>query len=100
MPLQVTTMILGDTKRLTVQFSDPNSGSPVDPGTVTFGLKQPNTAAVHYVYPTAVVKISTGLYYYDFTPSVVGQWIYSWLGTVPYPGYIEQPIVVAPPQVV
>ncbi len=64
------------TIRLSVVFKDSN-GTATDPTTVTATVLDPTEASTN---PT-VVKDSVGDYHADLTPSVAGEWDYTFAGT-------------------
>lgn len=79
---------LGQAIRLTAAFINP-AGSAADPTTVTFtyGVKdespppKPTGSAHVYLTDVAVIRDSTGNYYYDFVPAAPGDYIWHCVGT-------------------
>lgn len=65
--------------RLTGTFQN-LSGADTDT-TVTLYVVNPNQVATSYTISTGVVHDSTGVYHYDLTLNVSGQWYYAWTGT-------------------
>lgn len=72
---------IGDTRRLSVQFSDVG-GAPAAPTTVTFALREPDGDLTSYATPAAqIVNTGTGAYYVDWTITQAGRHVYRWNGT-------------------
>lgn len=65
----------GSPIRIGFHFEE-DDGDDVDPTTVTFKVRSPTGVETSYVYGTdsAVVKLSTGDYYGEFTPTEGGVW--------------------------
>jgi hypothetical protein len=53
------------------------AGNVADPTVVTLSLQDPNDDIV----TPSVVQESTGIYYADYEPTVVGTWKYRWVAT-------------------
>ena len=73
-------------------FQVPGTGTAVDPTTVTFKIKRPDTSVVvTYTYPPAgnIVKDSTGNYHADYTCDFPGDWYYRWEAAGAYIGANE-----------
>jgi hypothetical protein len=72
----------GSPIRIGVHFEE-DDGDDVDPATVTFVWKAPCGSETTYVYGTDVeiVKINTGDYYAEVTPTEGGRWRYAWMTT-------------------
>lgn len=52
-----------------------------DPTTVTAYVREPDGVLNTYVYPTTVVKVSTGIYYVDIAGTKPGQYTSRLKGT-------------------
>ena len=77
----------GSNIRFTVVFTDAVTGAVVDPTTVTFRIKSPETGIITtYTLPAGpeVVKDSTGHYHCNFVLDFPGIWPYQWLGAGAY----------------
>lgn len=61
------------------------NGTPVNPTTMTFKVKNPAGTTTTYVYGTdsQVVRPSTGNFYVDVTASAEGRYQYRWESTAP-----------------
>lgn len=61
------------------------NGTPVNPTTMTFKVKNPAGTTTTYVYGTdsQVVRPSTGSFYVDVTASTEGRYQYRWESTTP-----------------
>lgn len=94
----VTTYDYLQPARVTGVFTDPEDGSPIDPGTVTFYCKLPDGTELEYVYPTdpELVKEAVGTYYVDLANDQVGPWQYTFQGTGNNPGSMGDAYVVLP----
>jgi hypothetical protein len=58
------------------------SGVNTDPTTVSVTIRDPNGTSTTYTYADdEVQKSATGVYYYDYTPTVGGTYTYEWVGT-------------------
>ena len=82
----------GSNVRFSTVFQVPGTGAAVDPTTVTFKIKRPDTGVVvTYTYPPAgnIVKDSTGNYHADYTCDFPGEWYYRWEGAGAYIGANE-----------
>lgn len=73
---------IGDKPRLEGRFKN-SAGTLVDPGGVTFKVKDPSGNIDTYVYGTnpEVVKQSTGIYYIDNLVDEAGTWHYKYFST-------------------
>ena len=72
----------GSPYRVGAHFED-DTDTDVDPTTITFTLLSPTGVETAYVYGTDsnVVKVSTGDYYAEVTPTEGGRWRFAWLST-------------------
>lgn len=68
------------TRRIYIKFrirnSNQTAGALSNPTTVTFTYTSPNGTETTKVYPDTIVRPSTGIYYLDFSATVVGVWRY------------------------
>lgn len=70
-----------DIARLTGTFTDIN-GNPIDPTTVTCFVETPDGVVQDFTYSSgAVIKVSTGVYYYDYSITQSGIHAYRFEGT-------------------
>lgn len=71
----------GDLVRLQATFSI--SGVPTDPTSVTLYIRQPSGVLTTLVYgvDAGIIKVSTGVYRYDYDASAMGAVTYRWAGT-------------------
>ena len=74
----------GSPMRIETCFED-ETGTLVDPVTVTFKTRSPCGTETTYVYLTnaELQRDSSGIYYCDFTPNESGRWHYRWESTGP-----------------
>jgi hypothetical protein len=82
----------GSNVRFSAEFKDPTTGAYVDPTTVTFKIKSPETGVITtYSLPPGpqVVKDSVGHYHADYTIDFPGIWYYRWEGSGAYIGAKE-----------
>jgi hypothetical protein len=71
---------LGDVVTLPFQTFDAATGGPANAGTVTITITQPDMSVVG---PTTVAPSLTGLYSYQFTPTMAGRHIARWVAAAP-----------------
>jgi hypothetical protein len=73
---------VGDVIRCTGTFAD-EDGVAVDPGALTAKYKKPDNTTVTLVYGVdgALVKLSTGIYYFDVDATMAGVWWYRFAAT-------------------
>lgn len=89
----------GATVRLKLTMTD-SSGTAVDPGALTFKVRQPDGTVTSYVYGTdaQLVKSSTGIYYVDWpipkTLAAEGVWSYRFEATGANAGAVESQFTV------
>ena len=78
----MNTYTIGQATRLSAAFTETPGGSPADPTTVTLYVRTPDRALSTHVYGVDgnVIKDSTGIYHYDFTPAEPGTHAYRWEG--------------------
>ncbi len=69
---------IGQTVRLKGSFKDFTLSTPTvcDPTTVSVEVVDPAGTAHVFIYPTDIVRASTGVYYYDFLTTLDGE--HSW----------------------
>lgn len=72
---QVETLI-----QLNVVFYNTALNLPADPTAVALFVEDPN-ANVIPIASNLIVRTGTGAYYYDFLPTIAGEWRYKWQGT-------------------
>ena len=100
------TYLLGDGVRLRNLWKTPNATTgllePTDPTTVTLRIELPTPpgTVTAYTYPTAVSKVSTGLFEYVYVPAVAGRFTYRWEGTGAAQGAEEGTFVITASQVI
>lgn len=72
----------GSPVRVGAHFED-DTGTDVDPSTVTFVWRSPDGTETTYVYGTNanVVRSSAGDFYAEVTPTEGGRWRYAWSTT-------------------
>ena len=90
---------IGDVMRITGSFAQ--SGSALDPTTVSLQVKTPDGVVTTYVYPTdaALVRLAQGSYRLDFSVTQAGQHWYRWVTTGTGAAAEENWFVVRPKQV-
>ncbi len=73
---------LGDVVRCTATFAD-DDGVVTDPTAVVAKYKEPDGTITTLTYGVdgALVKLGTGVYYFDLTPTVAGDWWYRFYAT-------------------
>jgi hypothetical protein len=86
---------VGDLVRCSVLFRD-IAGAPADPTTVVFKHETPAAVETTVTYPTGIVKVTTGSYYYDLTITEAGTWSIRWNATGAVVAAGEKELVVAP----
>ena len=88
-----------DVVRITAAFTQ--SGSALDPTTVSLIVRTPDGALTTYVYPTdaALVRVSLGNYRLDFAVTQAGQHWYRWVTTGTGAAAEESWFAVRPKQV-
>jgi hypothetical protein len=86
----------GATVRVRATFTDPDTGTDVDPGNVSIKVRAPGGTVTTKVYGTdpEVVKEATGKYLYRLTLSEEGTYHWKWIGvasdeTAVIPGQLE-----------
>lgn len=74
--------VLGTKPKLTVAFSNPDTGVAVDPSTVTLKVQDPSGVVANYAYLTdaGFTKTSTGNYYMRVTLDEGGTWEWTFTG--------------------
>jgi len=83
----------GATVRLSATFKV--SGTLTDPTTVTLKTLNPSgTTATYTLGDSEITKDSTGTYHKDVEASVVGTWVYRWIGTGAAAGVDEAAFIV------
>lgn len=77
---QIDTLLM-----LSANFFAAGGVIPADPGAVTLIIQDPTGANTTYTNASspAIVKVSTGVYTFEFAPAKSGQWIYKWQGASP-----------------
>lgn len=72
----------GSPFRVGAHFED-DTGTDVDPATITFKLRSPCGVETSYVYGTddEITKSSTGDFYAEVTPDEGGRWQWRWEST-------------------
>ena len=80
--MPTTAFDIGDTRRLTVTFTN-LAGANTDPTGVTFTIKKPDGTITTYVYGTdsQLVKSAVGIYYVDYSIALAGRHVYRFAGT-------------------
>ena len=63
--------------QLTGSFTS-TTGTPMDPTTIALKIKKPDGTVATYSYPDDLNKASTGVYRYNFVPSLSGVHYYRW----------------------
>lgn len=87
---------LGDLVRCSAEFRN-SADVLVDPATVTFKIKPPESDVVEYIYgtDTELIKDSTGKYHVDIDANSAGTWFYRFFSTGSSQGASEREFVVA-----
>lgn len=89
---------LGEGVYVRASFTNPATGAPLDPTTVTLRVLRPSAAAgapTTYVYPAApVTKTAVGSYEALLTANEVGLWQYRWEGENTAPAIQEGTFIV------
>ena len=67
--------------QLQVTFSTVATGEPIDPPTVTLYVEEPDGTQTTSVYPTLIVRVSTGIYTAVVTGDQSGPWNWKWQGS-------------------
>lgn len=81
---------VGQRVNFTVAFKLPGTDTFVDPTTVTFRIRTPETGvATSYVFPATIVKTAVGMYNVDYTLDFPGDWYARWEGAGAYVGAKE-----------
>lgn len=80
---------IGDSIRLSVNFSNSQNFDSVDPLFVELKLKSPSGNVTTYSYPSNINKESIGNYYYDIQINESGRYWYWWRGTGTYSSVVE-----------
>lgn len=71
---------LGSRWRFTETFTDLVANAVTDPTTVVLKLKDPSGVETSYTYAAAqIARDSVGVYHFDVTFSMVGQWTARWV---------------------
>lgn len=75
-PTAIQSYALGNVIRLTATFTQ--SGTVVDPSAVRFKIRPPIGDVVTLTYGTdgGFTQLSTGVYYYDYTPTIHGTFLW------------------------
>ena len=77
----MATYDIGDTVRLKGEFTD-DAGAAADPTAVSMIVKDPAGTKTTYTYALAqITKLAVGIYYYDLTITMAGDWYYRFSGT-------------------
>lgn len=80
-PTIVNYYLIGNIIRLSSYFVS-ISNVPVDPDDITLEIKQPDGTVLTYTYAAnEIIKVGTGSYYYDFTPTINGIHYYRFSGS-------------------
>lgn len=89
---------LGNTVRLSVQFTDNTTSSSVDPSVVKLDVKDPDGTVTTYTYGDGddMQRSGTGAYYVDVDVDTEGQWYYRWYSTGTGKAAAELPLFVEP----
>lgn len=64
--------------RVSVAFTDPSNGNPVDPSVVTLYYRWPGGQEQTI---TNATRDGVGLYHYDINVQAPGVWLYRWEGS-------------------
>lgn len=80
MAVDANTFGLGDQVRVWGEWTVTEDNTPIDPTNVYITVRTPSGKIKTYQYNTdvAVVKDSTGNYYYDINADIPGWWHYRW----------------------
>jgi hypothetical protein len=87
----------GDVVKLKVEFTDSDTGSLVDPTTVTAKTKDPAGVIANFIVAGGqIVKDAVGQYSLKVEPNVAGTWSVRWEGTGTNKGAEEYTFIVRP----
>jgi hypothetical protein len=76
------TFKFGQRARFSVTFTDLIAGAVSDPTTVALKLRDPSgTETVYTLAGAQVIRASAGMYYFDVTLGVRGEWLARWVGS-------------------
>lgn len=72
---------IGDSVRLTAEFTAPDSGAPVDPALVRLRIMNPAGTTEVFEHPGELVRISAGVYRRVVPVEASGVWAYRFEGS-------------------
>lgn len=88
---------VGSNVRFSVVFTEVATGALVDPTTVIFRIKTPETGAVTtwtYLVLGSIVRDSIGRYHADYTCDFPGDWYYRWEAAGSHIGAYEKKVCI------
>ena len=87
----------GSNVRFSVEFRVPTTNALVDPTTVIFRIRTPETNVITtwtYLVLGSIVRDSTGKYHADYTCDYPGEWPYRWEAAGSYIGANEKYVCI------
>jgi len=69
----------GTVVRLT--FNTTVAGTPTNPTTLVFTIRDPTGTRTVYTYPTNITRLSAGVHYVDWVTSTAGSHVYRFVAT-------------------
>jgi ABC-type transport system substrate-binding protein len=87
----------GSNVRFSVIFREPTTNAVVDPSTVRFKIRRPDTGAITtwtYLVVGSIVRDSAGNYHADYTCDFPGEWPYRFEGDGTYIGANERYVCI------
>jgi hypothetical protein len=84
----------GQRIKITVHFTDADTGVSVDPTTVRFCTLDPENISTCYTYGVGplITKTAVGKYRFDLLLSKHGSWIYAWFASGNYDGVAQREV--------
>ena len=78
-----TVFATGETIRARATYTDPDTGTLIDPATVSVAIRAPSGGITTYVYQTdpELSKVSLGVFQVSIPLSEVGTYKWKWTGT-------------------
>ena len=85
----------GQRIKITVQFTDADTGGAVDPTLVRFCTKDPASTSTCYLYGVdlEITKTAVGAYRFDLLLSQHGTWTYAWFGSGTFDGAAQRNVI-------
>ena len=85
----------GQRIKITVQFTDADTGGAVDPTIVRFCTRDPENVSTcwRYLVDPEITRTAVGAYRFDLLLSKHGTWTYAWFGNGNYDGVAQRNVV-------